>query len=155
MNDQVVELTRLLEASDAVDMARGPLLGMRDALSDALDAAADDAVRRAPPPRRRSSHFEARIEKKIAEAVRDLVRDRRPSSTIVPFDRAAAAQEPNDAEAAQQQQRSATWRKPARARAAPSPSARAEIATRSSPEAASPGGSQSCSRGRSSGRRTA
>ena len=97
IDDQVAELVRLLEAGDAVDMARGPLIRIRDAISDALDApgAADH------PEPRQASRFEARIEMAItraaSEAVRALVRDRRPSA-VVPAERNVLVHEPDDAE---------------------------------------------------------
>ena len=61
VNDHVAEvsrsLMRLLEASDAVDFERGPLLELRDALSDALDAPGVPGHQRLQP-RRRTSHFD-------------------------------------------------------------------------------------------------
>ena len=101
LDDLVSETVRLLEEGDEVDMARGQLLKIRDALSDALDAPAA-AHHRPRRHTRRASQFEERIEKVITEAaneaVRAFVRERRPSA-VVPAEGNALVQQPSDAEA--------------------------------------------------------
>ena len=91
---EMVAVVRLMAASDTVDMWRGSLVKMRDALIDALDAPA--ATHRQQP--RRASHFETRITEAANEAVRTLVRDRRPSA-VVPAEGDVHVQQPDDADA--------------------------------------------------------